>query len=83
MSGPALDEGFEVVVLPEGIAVVNGGAPVLFQGRAANEVLVPLIAVLDGTRDAAALAAVLDMPVEHVERGLALLAARQLLAPND
>lgn len=79
MSEPKLATGLEVVPLGDGIAIVNGGHPVLFQGRAANEVLVPLIAALDGLLNAQGLAAKLDMPIGHVERGLALLAERDLL----
>lgn len=79
MNSSRLAQGLEVVVLGDGIAVVNGGAPVLFQGRAAAEVLVPLIAALDGVLNAAGLAGQLDMPVAHVERGLALLNERGLL----
>jgi len=80
VSAPVLGQGLEVVALPDGIAVVNGGAPVLFQGRAASEVLVPLISALDGMLNSQGLAAKLEMPVEHVERGLTLLAERGLLA---
>ncbi len=83
MSSAQLDHGLEVVALPDGIAIVNGGAPVLFQGRAATEVLVPLLAALDGLLNATGLAAHLGMRVEHVERGLALLADRGLLASED
>ena len=83
MNQPRLDQGLEVVALADGIAVVNGGAPVMFQGRAANAVLVPLIAALDGSLNATGLSAQLGMPIEHVERGLALLAERGLLASED
>ena len=79
MSAPRLAQGLEVVPLVDGIAVVNGGQPVLFQGRAATEVLVPLIAALDGELNAQGLAAALDMNVMHVERGLSLLAERGLI----
>jgi hypothetical protein len=76
-----LAPGLEVVPLVDGIAIVNGGAPVLFQGRAAAEVLVPLIAAMDGVLNASGLALALDMPIARVERGLALLSERDLLAP--
>lgn len=79
MKVPKLKQGLEVVPLPDGIVVVNGGAPVLFQGRAAGEVLVPLLGTLDGVLNAEGLAHALDMPVEHVERGLALLRERGLI----
>jgi hypothetical protein len=79
MNVPRLKEGLEVVPLPDGIAVVNGGAPVLFQGRAAGEVLVPLLATLDGVLNAEGLASTLGMPADHVERGLALLRERGLI----
>lgn len=79
MNVPRLREGLEVVPLVDGIAVVNGGAPVLFQGRAAAQVLVPLLASLDGVLNAEGLAATLAMPLAHVERGLALLRDRGLV----
>ncbi len=79
MNVPRLKEGLEVVPLPDGIAVVNGGAPVLFQGRAAGEVLVPLLATLDGILNAEGLASSLEMPLPHVEKGLALLDERGLI----
>jgi len=82
VTSPKLASGLEVVTLPDGVAIVNGGAPVLFQGRAATEVLVPVIAALDGVLNAEGLAAKLDMRVEHVERGLSLLAERNLLEPD-
>lgn len=76
---PRLKYGLEVVALTDGVAIVNGGAPVLFQGRAAGEVLVPLLATLDGILNAEGLAGKLDMPLAHVERGLALLTERGLI----
>ncbi|MEY2470410.1 MAG: hypothetical protein QOF21_3108 [Actinomycetota bacterium] len=79
---PMLAPGLEVVVIPDGIAVVNGGPPVLFQGRAANEVLVPLLNALDGVLNAQGLATQIGIPTAHVERGLALLEERGLLAPD-
>ncbi len=79
MNVPRLRHGLEVVPLLDGIAVVNGGAPVLFQGRAAGEVLVPLLATLDGILNAEGLAGSLGMPLAHVERGLALLRERGLI----
>ncbi len=79
MNVPRLKQGLEAVPLLDGVAIVNSGAPVLFQGRAAGEVLVPLLATLDGLLNAEGLAAKLGMPVEHVERGLALLAERGLV----
>lgn len=79
MNGPKLATGLEVVPIADGIAIVNGGQPVLFQGRAAHEVLMPLIAAFDGELNAQGLSAELGMPIAHVERGLALLAERDLL----
>ncbi|MEY2397868.1 MAG: hypothetical protein QOJ00_1042 [Actinomycetota bacterium] len=83
MTTPKLAQGLEVVPLSDGVAIVNGGAPVLFQGRAAREVLVPVIGALEGALNAEGLAAKLDMRVEHVERALSLLADRGLLADDD
>jgi hypothetical protein len=83
VTSPRLDQGLEVVALSEGIAIVNGGSPVLFQGRAAAEVLTPLLSALDGSLNATGLAAQLGLPIEHVERGLRLLADRGLLAAQD
>lgn len=79
MTGPRLAEGLEVVQLANGVAVVNGGPPVLFQGRAVNRILLPLLAALDGTLNAAGLAAKLDLAPHHVERALELLAQKGLL----
>lgn len=79
MNVPRLKHGLEVVSLLDGIAVVNAGAPVLFQGRAAGEVLVPLLGALDGLLNAEGLAGKLDMPLEHVVRGLTLLNERGLI----
>lgn len=79
MNVPRLKAGLEVVPMLDGIAVVNGGAPVLFQGRAAGEVLVPLLATLNGILNAEGLASTLGMPIGHVERGLALLSERGLI----
>jgi hypothetical protein len=75
--------GLEVVALPDGVAVVNGGRPALFQGRAATEVLVPLLNALDGVLNTAGLAAALGIPEAHVERGLGLLSEQGLLEPVD
>ena len=83
MNVPRLRQGLEVVPLSDGIAVVNGGAPVLFQGRAAGEVLVPLLATLDGVLNAEGLAGTLGMPLDHVEKGLALLGERGLIEAAD
>jgi hypothetical protein len=82
VSPPKLAHGLEVVPLADGVAVVNGGPPALFQGRAAREVLVPLLGALDGNLDAAELAAATGMAEVHVERGLQLLAERGLLEPE-
>ena len=82
MTTPRLAPGLEVVVIPDGVAVVNGGPPVLFQGRAATEVLIPLLNALDGVLNAQGLAAQIRIPEAHVERGLALLQERGLLAPD-
>jgi hypothetical protein len=76
---PKLKQGLEVVPLPDGIAIVNGGAPVLFQGRAASEVLVPLLGALDGVLNAEGLALSLGIQIDHVARGLALLDERGLI----
>jgi DNA-binding IclR family transcriptional regulator len=61
------------------VAVVNGGPPALFQGRAATEVLVPLLNALDGSLNNAGLAGALGLPEAQVERGLALLDEQGLL----
>jgi hypothetical protein len=82
VSTPRLALGLEVVPLADGVAVVNGGPPALFQGRAAREVLVPLLHALNGTLNAHGLAEMLGLPEEHVERGLQLLAERGLLEPD-
>ena len=79
MNPPRLAQGLEVVHLLDGVAVVNGGPPALFQGRAATELLVPLLHALDGVLNAEGLAASLDVPEAHVSRGLQLLADRGLL----
>jgi len=79
MNTPRLASGLEVVSIPDGIAIVNAGHPVLFHGRAAVEVLVPLIAAMDGTLNASGLAGASGLALPHVERGLQLLAERGLL----
>jgi hypothetical protein len=79
---PRLAAGLEVVPLNDGVAVVNGGSPALFHGRAAVELLVPLINALDGTLNAHGLSERLAIPEEHVARGLQLLADRGLLEPD-
>lgn len=79
MSTPRLAVGLEVVPLLDGIAVVNGGPPALFHGRAATELLIPVINALNGTLNAHGLAELLGIPEQHVERGLQLLAERGLL----
>jgi hypothetical protein len=79
---PRLATGLEVVPLLDGVAVVNGGSPALFQGRAATELLAPLLQVLDGLLNAEGLAATLNVPEAHVTRGLQLLAERGLLEPE-
>jgi hypothetical protein len=76
---PRLAQGLEVVSLVDGVAVVNGGPPALFQGRAATELLVPLLNALDGVLNAEGLAGALNLPEAHVTRGLQLLAERGLL----
>ena len=82
MNPPRLAVGLEVVPLVDGVVVVNGGPPALFQGRAATQLLVPLLQTLDGNLNAAGLAAALGVPEEHVARGLQLLADRGLLEPD-
>jgi hypothetical protein len=82
MNPPKLALGLEVVPLPDGVAVVNGGPPALFQGRAAREVLIPLLNVLDGNLNAHGLAEAIGVAEVHVARGLQLLAERGLLEPN-
>ena len=82
MNPPRLAIGLEVVPLGDGVAVVNGGPPALVQGRAATELLVPLLNALDGSLNAAGLAAALGVPEAHVTRGLQLLADRGLLEPD-
>ena len=82
MSPPRLAGGLEIVPLLDGVAVVNGGPPALFQGRAAKELLIPLLAALDGNLNAHGLAEVIGIPEEHIERGLQLLADRGLLEPD-
>ena len=79
MNPPKLLTGLEVVPLPDGTAVVNGGPPVIFQGRAASELLVPLLHAIDGELNAAGIASKIGAPEEHVARGLQLLADRDLL----
>ena len=79
MNPPRLAQGLEVVQLHDGVVVVNGGPPALFQGRAATELLVPLLHALDGVLNAEGLAASLGVPEAHVARGLQLLADRGLL----
>lgn len=76
---PRLLTGLEVVSLVDGVAVVNGGPPVLFQGRAATELLVPLLNAIDGILNTEGLSSAIDASPEHVARGLQLLADRGLL----
>ncbi|MEY2472563.1 MAG: hypothetical protein QOK28_1892 [Actinomycetota bacterium] len=82
MNPPRLAVGLEIVPLLDGVAVVNGGPPALFHGRAATQLLVPLINALDGTLNAHGLSELLGVPEEHVARGLQLLADRGLLEPS-
>ncbi|HVT75400.1 MAG TPA: hypothetical protein VHD87_00105 [Acidimicrobiales bacterium] len=82
MNPPRLAVGLEVVPLVDGVAVVNGGPPALFQGRAATELLIPLLHALDGTLNAHGLAEHLGLPEAHITRGLQLLADRGLLEPD-
>jgi hypothetical protein len=79
VSPARLAVGLEVVPLLDGVAVVNGGPPALFHGRAATELLIPLLNALDGNLNAHGLAELLGMPEANVERGLQLLADRGLL----
>ena len=82
MSGRQLAAGLEVVTIPDGVAVVNGGPPVLLQGRAATEVFVPLLAALGEGLSALELAERTGLQLAHVERGLSLLEERGLLEPE-
>ena len=79
MSGRRLAPGLEVVTIPDGVAVVNGGPPVLFLGRAATEVFIPLLAALDSGLNVLELADRTGLALAHVERGLSLLDERALL----
>jgi len=81
MSGPRLRTGVEVVPLPDGVVIVNAGPPVRFRGRAATDVLRPVLDVLDGDLTAAGLAARLGIKSAHVERALAILRDHDLLEP--
>lgn len=83
MNPPRLATGLEVVPLADGVAVVNGGPPALFQGKAATHVLVPLLHALDGVLNPAGLSAALGVAEAHVTRGLQLLAERGLLEPDS
>ena len=83
MSPARLAGGLEVVPLLDGVAVVNGGPPALFHGRAAKELLLPLLGALNGTLNAHGLSELLGIPEEHVARGLELLAERGLLEDSD
>ena len=82
MNPPRLATGLEVVQLLDGVAVVNGSRPALFQGRAAVELLVPLLNALSGNLNAHGLSEALGIPEVHIERGLQLLAERGLLEPD-
>ena len=79
MTPPKLAAGLEVVPMNDGVAVVNGGPPALFQGRAATELLGPLLNALNGALNAEGLSAALGVPEAHVTRGLEILAERGLL----
>lgn len=81
MTGPRLRTGIEVVPMVDGVVLVNAGPPVRFRGRAANEVLVPLLQALDGELTAAALAARLGLKTAHVDRALQVLTDHDLLEP--
>lgn len=79
MSRARLRTGIEVVPLPDGVVLVNGGPPVRFRGRAAKEVLVPLLQVLDGELTAEGIAARLGVKSAHVDRALQVLHDHNLL----
>ena len=81
MSAPRLRTGIEVVPLPDGVALVNGGPPVRFRGRAANDVLVPLLRALDGELSPSGLAQRLALKSAHVDRALQILSEHDLLEP--
>lgn len=83
MNPPRLRTGLEVVPLVDGVAVVNGGPPALFRGRAATELLVPLLHALDGALNNEGLASLLGVPAASVARGLEVLAERGLLETGD
>lgn len=65
--------------MPDGVALVNGGPPIRFRGRAANEVLVPLLRTLDGELSPSGLAARLGLKSDHVDRALQILRDHDLL----
>ncbi|HVE95294.1 MAG TPA: hypothetical protein VNB24_10250 [Acidimicrobiales bacterium] len=81
MTGPQLRTGVEFVALPDGVVIVNAGPPVRFRGRAAIDVLRPVLGALDGTLTPPALADQLELKPAHVERALGILREHDLLEP--
>ncbi|GAA2746349.1 nitroreductase family protein [Kitasatospora cinereorecta] len=79
---PRLRRGIAVTPLPAGLVVEAVGRRHLFRGEAATATLPRLFALLDGTRDAAALAAELGHEVAAIEPVLAAVEARALLEPT-
>lgn len=81
MTAPRLRTGLEVVLLPDGVVIVNAGPPVRFRGRAASDVVRPLLEALDGQLEPSALAARLALKPAHVDRALTILRDHDLLEP--
>ncbi|MCX4731503.1 nitroreductase family protein [Streptomyces sp. NBC_01363] len=70
---PALCRGLVVVPFTDGILVEGGPTRQVLRGAATRELIPNLLPLLDGTRDAAEVAGLADVPVQHVEQALALL----------
>ena len=80
---PQVRSGLAVVPAPHGLIVEGSTRRHLLTGRAATEVLPRLLPLLDGTRDLAAVQAASDLSERQLRQVLALLAARDLLAPQN
>ncbi|MFE0203403.1 hypothetical protein [Streptomyces sp. NPDC058985] len=65
--------------MDEALVIQGSGRRHVLRGRAAGKLLPGLLPLLDGSRDAVEVAAELDVPVDFVERVLALLGERDLL----